>query len=203
MNQIKAFSLYSMIPGGQIPSNDYLATTSYEVSESVSYALVAIRTSLATLADHLLPLARKVADPLGASYGIGFNRSQRLGPALYAIGICQGLGEDGYGVELTESEDKEALNISRWAEGMEMQVWQQGLIRDVYPWNFLNEHQLSRPIRNMTLREWIEQDFSRGRITKVNNKLFRWEVPSTHLSRIEQELQKGNLIFNWQTHIAQ
>src|SRR5437763_168555 len=74
-------------------------------------------------------------------YGIGYARPAPLGPTWYAIGICQ-----GFPISLTKAEYEQKLTISRWANAMRARVWQRGVLRDVYPWNFLTQPQLSASV---------------------------------------------------------
>jgi hypothetical protein len=91
-----------------------------------------------------------------------------------------------------------ARSVSRWCDmGMVKQVYQAGLLRDVYLWNFLNSAQLSTLIGGVPLKEWIPQAAGRGKISPFNGGLVFWEVDEADLGQVRTELQKGGAIFNW------
>ncbi len=76
-------------------------------------------------------------------YGIGFRREMDLGPFRTVWGdarACSRGGEEKPGGE----------RIDKWRTfGIEQRVYEKGLLRDVYPWNFLTNLQLSRQIEGI------------------------------------------------------
>jgi hypothetical protein len=197
---VTSLSVTAMTPGGQIPVNDWLLMADWSVE--YSYALVAARSSLATLSNEsMLPLAQTLAQDSKPMYGIGYTRPHRLGPAMYAIGICQGLGPGGYGVDLTEAEREEADSISRWGDGLAGQVWRDGLLRDVYPWNFLTKPQFTKPVGGVPLEQWIRQDTRRGTLGPLCEGVSLWEVGEAHLPAVRQALHQAGVIFDWRKYL--
>lgn len=190
-------SVTSMTPGGRVPVNDYLLTADYDDRNESLFVFVVARTSLASLSPSgLLPVARTLARELKPSYGIGYTRDHRLGPAMYAIGICQGLG-----VGLTGDAYEEARTISRWCDlGMVRQVYRAGVLRDVYPWNFLTEPQLSRPVGGVPLERWVREAAGRGTITSFCGDMSLWEVNESDLSEVRAALRQAGVIFDWRTY---
>jgi hypothetical protein len=142
----------------------------------------------------MLSIARPVAQALKPVYGIGYTREHRLGPELYAIGIVQGLGLSG-------PEDEEALIISKWSYiGMVNQVYRDGLLRDVYPWNFLTQPQLSRPVGAVSLQEWIQSDPRHGTLSVLCDRVCLWEVSEADIPDIRQKLRQADVIFDWRKY---
>lgn len=189
-------SIFSLAPDARIPMNDYLLTASW--SAKYYYACVVSRTSIAPFSrSAMLPFAQKIIQDVKPAYGIGYKRDHRLGPAMYAIGICQGLGPGGYGVGLTEAEQAEADSISRWGDGMTARVWQDGILRDVYPWNFLTRPQLVRPVGGKSLEQWIGQDGSRGTLSPVAENVLLWEVEEARIPDLRLTLHEAGVIFDW------
>jgi hypothetical protein len=183
-----------------ITGNDYLLTADWSVE--YSYALVAARSSLATLSGgSMLPLARTLAPDLKPEYGIGYARPHRLGPAMYAVGICQGFGPGGFGVDLNEAEREEADSISRWGDGLAGRVWRQGVLRDVYPWNFLTGPHLAKQVGGVPLEQWIRQDARRGSLSLLCDGVSLWEVAGANIPEVRRVLRQAGIVFDWKMHL--
>jgi hypothetical protein len=69
-------------------------------------------------------------------------------------------------------------------------------LREVYPWNFLTESQLSRRIEGVSLQQWIGMDRNRGSIESFVNNMMLWSVKESKISRVQSALQSAGLIFN-------
>lgn len=192
---ITDIELISTIPGARIPGHDYYLTATYDGRDKSLKADVVARSSIATLSPtSMLPMARTLAQHLNPAYGIGYRREHRLGPELYASGICMGLG-------LTGADDEEAMNISRWGYvGIVKQVYREGLLRDVYPWNFLTQPQLNRQVGQVPLQEWIGEDPRRGNLAPLCDGITLWEVARGNLLDVRLALREAGVIFNWQTY---
>lgn len=193
-------SVVAMTPDGQIPLSDYLVTAYW--SAQFSCAFMAARSSLATLSPtSLLPVAQTLVQVLKPAYGIGYTRKHRFGPTMYAIGICEGLGAGGYGIDLSEAERAEADSISRWGDAMAVQVWRKGILRDVYPWNFLTQPHLTQKIGGTLLEEWARQDTWRGSIIPLDAGVSLWEVKEVGLPDVRRALQQAGVVFDWKKHL--
>jgi hypothetical protein len=158
---IRGFSLVSTTPEPTTWGGDYYLTASYDGKSDSLFAFVVARSSLATLSPaSMLPVARSVAQLLKPVYGIGYRMEHRRGPELYAIGV-----NHSGGVVLTGDAYEEACNVSRWCDtGMVKQVYRDGMLRDVYPWNFLTQPQLVKPVGGVSLEQWIRQNARRGTV---------------------------------------
>lgn len=199
-DEVKAMDISSLIPDARIPVNDYLLTASWSANHS--YACVVSRSSIVALSHSgMLPFAQKVIRDVKPAYGIGYNRNHSLGPAMYAVGICQGLGPGGYGVGLSEKEQKEADSISRWGDGMAAKIWEKGILRDVYPWNLLTQRLLTKPVGGVPLERWIQQSAERGKLEPLCEGVSLWEIEGEYQPAVRQTLQKAGIIFDWQKHL--
>jgi len=181
----------SMTPDGVIPVNDYMCAADWASDQS--WAFVSVRTSLVKLShESLLPVARKLIKHLCPEYGIGYVRRHDQGPAMYAIGINQG-------GDITDGEDYDAeLAISRWSDAIaEERVWRQGIIRDVYLWNFLTRPQLDRSVGQISLERWIEKDSRRGVLKPLEKDVILWEVEESNIAEVRQKLWDHDVIYNW------
>lgn len=199
---ITGLTMVSLIPDAEIPMNDYLAT--FAVSMRNAYALFVCRSSVVSLSCPVMfPFFQKVFRIIKPAYGIGFDRLHRLGPGLFAIGICQGLGssENCIHSEMTEAEQKEADSISRWGNGMTSRVWEKGLLRDIYQWNFLTKIHLSKLIGDIPLKQWIKADETRGKLISLEEGISLWEVEESRLLSVRQMLSQFDIIFDWKKHL--
>lgn len=194
---ISGYSLVSNMPNALTWGRDYYVTANYDNRSESSFASVVVRSSLvAPLPGGLLPIARKMVETLKPAYGIGYIRDHRYGPELYAIGI-----NHSGGVVLTGDAYEEARSVSRWCDlGMVQQVYRNGLQRDVYPWNFLTKPQLSRPVNDVPLEQWVYQEAGRGKITSFCEGISLWEVGLADLAKVRTALRHAGAVFDWRAY---
>jgi hypothetical protein len=196
-SNIKGFSTFSLLPDAKIPMNDYFATATYENDSESSYALVGTKSSLANLSSKsMLPIAQNIIHTLKPAYGIGYICEHKSGPSLYAIGIGQG------GEHLSGKAYEQALHRARWGDlGMIRQVYREGIIRDVYQWNFLTSPQLEAKINGISLQGWIQQDEQRGYLSYLNGGVWLWEVTESNILTVRSSLWNAGIIFNWKNYL--
>jgi hypothetical protein len=191
---VSMLSIIALAPGARIPMMDYLISGDY--SEPSRFGSIVSRSSIVSLADpDMLYTAKAIMLALKPEYAIGYNRPHQWGPAMYAMGIQQGLGLNGTGVQLTDEEAIESQNIWAWRFGLQEKVWNSGRIREVYPWNFLNETQLAAPVGDITLRNWIRSDPKRGSLAYFESDLCMWEVQPEQVPAIRTTLDYAGVIF--------
>jgi hypothetical protein len=83
---------------------------------------------------------------------------------------------------------------------MVKQVFREGLLRDVYPWNFLTLPQLTRQVRGIALEQWIQRDARRGKLGLLCDGVSLWEVAEANIPEIRQELRQAHVIFDWRKY---
>lgn len=191
---VQDLELVSSTPG-ELTGSDFYLRASW--SASPSYAVTAARSSIASVSDGtLLPIARRLLRWLRPGYGIGYARAIEAGPTWYAIGIgC------GSAVSRTQAEYEEDLTISRWANAMRAGVWRRGILRDIYPWNFLTAPQLAASVDGAPLEEWVQQRPGRGRLVPLCERVTLWEVGDDEQPVVREALQRSGLIFDWRVHL--
>lgn len=188
------FEVSSLGANGGFPLRDGPLTASL-VLES-EYFLAAVRSSLADLtADSMRGLARDVIGFLHPAYGVGYRRERAKGPPFYAIGLSMGLQHSG-------PEYEEGLSICRWGDtGMEERVWREGILRDVYPWNFLTQVQLRKRIGRMSLKRWIGEGQRRGKLSKFEGDMYLWELKPGEIRSVRPVLREAGLIFDYRNYL--
>jgi hypothetical protein len=193
---VTVLEVVSTTPDAKRWGRDYMLTASYDGRPKSLDADIVVRSSLATLSPtSILPIARTVAEDLKPAYGIGFRMEHRLGPEFYVEGI-------GYGTEILSGEAyDEACNIARWGDmGIVKQVYRDGLLRDVYPWNFLTQPHLIKPVGGFSLQEWIQRDPRRGSLNALCDRVSLWEVAESDIPDIRRALRQADVIFDWQKY---
>lgn len=193
---VTSFSLVSSKPNALIPANEFYASADYShAADDGGYAVVAVPDSLVDK-EAWLRVVEGIIRSVRPAYGIGFKRELALGPVWYALGVCYG----GDPVPTGEAYE-EGRNISRWCDtGMAEQVYRQGLLRDVYPWNFLTQPQLDRSIARTSLEQWIRQDRGRGSLSPLVEGVVLWEVQETRIPELRRSLHEAGAIFDWRKY---
>ena len=162
--------------------------------------LVAEKSKCTLTVSSLFPLASKIVSILRPQYGIGYYRDWKLSPYFYAIGMPQGLGCD-IGPDPPEVEE-EIENISRWGDALyEKAVYTEGILRDVYPWNFLTASALKKKVDDVPLKKWIESSASRGSLKPLSQGVVLWQVKQANIPRIRKVLWDAGIIFNWRNYL--
>lgn len=183
---VSDITLFALSPGGEIPLGDCEAIASISIEDS--FAFLVARAAVMSLRDSpTLRLAGDLVSTLGPQYGIGYVRDHQLGPAMYAIGIAQGLGT-------TDADDDEAIRVSSWSDAMEERVWRRGTLRDVYEWNFLNRAQLDMPIGRTSLEQWIVADSTRGTLERFTADLSLWRLAPERIDSVRSLLEESELL---------
>jgi len=152
---------------------DYFVTS--EWSADYSYSLIVARSSLATLSNSsMLPIARILAIEVKPEYGIGYKVHRDSGPEWYAVGIGYSSSVEVAASKVSGQAYEDSLARCRWGDAMKERVWLKGILRDVYPWNFLTKPQLSKKIGGVSLQKWINQDPRRGALTALCDGVDLW-----------------------------
>lgn len=131
---------------------------------------------------------------LSPAYGYGFYLPYRWGPANYAMGA--GTMPPDFVAEESSTLDRYASEANRWyRKGRMPKAYLQGLLRDVFPWNFLTAPQLDRPIDGEPLRNWIMKESWRGTLKPIDERIMLWDVEVGNIPRIREILLlHGNII---------
>ncbi len=170
------------------------AVSSAELNTKGAWSSFLVSAAVANIDQpSFLALATECVRVLHPGYGIAYRMPLEKGPVFYAVGIIYGMtpadGDDG-------DTDREEEEIARWGTiGMRRAVWNQGLVRDVYPWNFLTERHLERPIDGQPLRDWISADNDRGTLRDVaEHRMELWAVADENIETIRRSLWDAGMI---------
>lgn len=187
LDGVRAVYAYDLAPGGDLPVSHWRAFL--DCSRDDAYYQLGAALEYKPGADaEILEFTESMVDVLSPKYGIGFFRPRKLGPAIYGIGLSAGL-------DLIGPEREEVARITRWGDGMASRVYDQGYLRDVYPYNWLTEPQLARTVNNLSLGDWISHASNRGSLSKVGERHMLWTVPEADIEEVRSLLWDSGLVF--------
>ncbi len=163
---------------------------SADLSMRSNYAVVCADSSIVSF-ETIFDVVHPIVKYLKPCYGICYQRERRLGPSFYALGINYGTHHIFSGPIY-----EEGVRISSWINGMSQQVYRQGLLRDVYLYNFLTHAQLSRSVEGSSLQKWIQSNPGHGTLTRFEGEVWLWCVEEDQISELRDVLRTQGAIFN-------
>lgn len=184
---IESISLFSLPADGTLPTRDWTMTA--EVTLGRSCAVFAGRSSLVDESS-MLDMAHRAIGHLRPDYGIAYDRESRLGPVEYAMGLSCGVDS------FSGPKYEESVKISQWTEGMAQHVYRNGLLRGIYPHNFLTDAQLSRNVRGGTLASWIQEDGNRGSLVEFQGHVWLWSLDDSEIGNVREVLEREAIVFD-------
>ncbi|HXK59408.1 MAG TPA: hypothetical protein PLP42_05880 [Acidobacteriota bacterium] len=123
-------------------------------------------------------------------YGIAYRRHLERGPVLFAYGMACGLG-------YSEQERREAEEISRWFnDDIDKRSFLSGLLRDVFPQNWLTDLHLSVRVGSLNLLDWIATSPSRGCLRQLESDLWSWLVEPSQIEAVRRTLAEHGLLIS-------
>ena len=112
------------------------------------------------------------------SYGYGYQRLFKLGPSFYPFGVISGLD---YG-------EPERKQIGKWGNeySYEDGDYKTGMLRDIYPINFLSQAHFLQQVEGQPLNVWIESTPGHGELKQLTDNLWSWWVPEDKIESIRK-----------------
>ncbi|WP_175962279.1 hypothetical protein [Burkholderia pyrrocinia] len=71
-------------------------------------------------------------------------------------------------------------------------------LRMIYPLNVLNETHLEIRVNDLSLKEWIGSDSSRGSLTSISNNMWLWSVEKADLLEVNSACGEAGILVAWQ-----
>jgi hypothetical protein len=138
--------------------------------------------------DFMKDIMSKISALCEVVYGVAYQRPFELGPDAYALGMGAGMG---YSTE----DMARSHRIGDWfRERMRRNRHVQGLLRDVYPLNFLSRPHLENPVDGQPLAEWIAAAAGRGELAPMADGVWCWSVPPESLEGVRAILRPRGLL---------
>ena len=176
--KVGAIELITYRPGGNI-NDDCVISADYSANFGARPVIrIAADSAYTRLSDDsMLQMTRALIEIVRPEYGIG--ATSETGDSIP--------GDHPKTVEL----------YREWkGYGERYALWNDGILRSVYRWNFLSEKHLSREVDGMPLRQWIQAMPGRGELTGMPNGLFLWSVKHEDLPAVFSVLWNSGIIFN-------
>lgn len=134
-------------------------------------------------------LAQDLYAFLEPAYGYGYQRLFKLGPSFYPYGILAGI----------DSFSQEADQITKWGDEYcyDSGRYRTGLLRDVYPINFLSHEHFVENIDGQTLKSWIESSSEHGELRQLAENLWSWWMPEENIAVVRERLIPAGLLLSY------
>ncbi|WP_175882465.1 hypothetical protein [Burkholderia sp. BCC0044] len=71
-------------------------------------------------------------------------------------------------------------------------------LRMIYPFNVLNDNHLEIRVDDLSLREWIISDSSRGFLRNIPNNMWLWTVEDADLTEVNNACGEAGILLAWQ-----
>jgi hypothetical protein len=127
------------------------------------------------------------------TYGYGYILDAAYGPGFHAVGMLYMCWPDRDKVpSLPRDEEK---RCSRWfPSDQRNEALAKGLLRDVYPMNYLTDVHTRHKIDGQRLFDWIEHDTARGTLAKIRPGAWLWRVAEDRCMELGERLQAAGLL---------
>jgi len=200
-SKVTEFSFYVLDSDAKIPltQSRAFASVDFDTTRRKTNFTVSVRKPATFLDDiGFVNLQQDAVRMLRPKYGFSCEMPHQVCPQLYAVGLIYAT-RDEVG---DDSNREEELAVNRWANiGMGESVFEQGIIREVYPRNYLAEVHLENSIDGQTLRSWITSNPSHGELQPVSNEITLWSVEVTQIPKVREALWSAGIIFNWRSYL--
>jgi hypothetical protein len=176
---VTVLSLAANPPGSEEPSYDnYVSCSlSYVAVNLELLACIVVNESFVKLrSSKYEALLRSQLDLCPWDFGYGFSSSVQKQPDFHILGLDNG--------KLSTEEYK---SLSTWYEAPgDVRA---ALLRDVYPYNLLNDRQLDAQVSNgVTLRRFAECQPGCSMTPLTEHGLYLWQVPDAEVARLRRLL---------------
>lgn len=138
--------------------------------------------------DYIDNLAKDLYRFFEPAYGYGYQRLFKQGPSFYPFGVIAGL----------EYGEPERKLISKWGNeySYEDGDYKTGLLRDIYPINFLSQAHFVQVIDGQPLKAWIESSPNHGELKQLAENLWSWWIPEEKISAIREKFIPTGLLLS-------
>ncbi|MBN9565641.1 MAG: hypothetical protein J0G29_06085, partial [Alphaproteobacteria bacterium] len=69
-----------------------------------------------------------------------------------------------------------------------------GMLRDVYPLNFLSQAHLANQVEGMPFDQWVASDLARGTLNPLTDSMWSWRVEEDNIPAIREALRPTGLV---------
>lgn len=185
---VTSIDIVTLQKNGRYPGEDYLLMGSWH--REPHYALIAAPLNLVPDTNEWCQKrAMEMIKFLRPEYGCGYLSGKNFRPAQFTAypGLGDGMEED---------------RRNNWwgMSAVRRKLWQKGVIRDVFRWNFISEGQLQQKMGRASLRQWIVSDVGRGELHPFSHGMTLWCVPDDRIPAIRKTLHYAGVVFDHHRH---
>ena len=138
-------------------------------------------------------LIRPLVTFVNPLYGYAYISSADDGPFGYSAGFIHTPGD------IVLAEEKQEA-IRKWANNKELVS--QGKLRDLYQFNLVSGIHLNQRVGGISLKDWINADATRGRLTQYMKELFLWTVGADSYHGVRSVLNENNLLIAYDSRVC-
>ncbi|CAM2183486.1 conserved hypothetical protein [Burkholderia cepacia] len=158
--------------------------------EGLSFVDVQIGRSIGEVSEEIVKFIKHAAINVRFKYAIAYDAKNSSIAFKYSTGVnLVGI----FPFENTSLFTRELPNRSPGSASYEG-----AKLRMVYPLNVLNEEHLEIRVNDLSLKEWIGSDSSRGSLESISNGMWIWSVDATALPEVNNACGEAGILLAWQ-----
>lgn len=189
-SSIHSFSISAYPPTWDIDMLDSIASINININKPNLLSVYFLNNLLEMNKVELRKFILELIEKIPCAYAIILPKEQSKGPSLYAYGAVMG-------VDYNDPNSKIYISkISNWRRAYQTNngTYKTGMLRDIYPMNFISKIHLDQPVYGGSLQQWIESSSLHGELEKFNENLWLWTVPEDKTESIANDLKDTGLI---------
>lgn len=122
---------------------------------------------------------------LQPAYGYSYQREFQYNPSFYPFGMTGG----------NSISREEEVQITKWqVEYSGNGNYKTGMLRDIYPINFLSANHMRIEIEGQKLLDWIQSNSSHGDLEQLLPDLWSWWIPKEDIEIVKQPFISSGLL---------
>ena len=201
VKHLTGFDLFTLAPDRESPMWQH--SVQAHVSNNYRRIVLSASSSLTSLGleGELLDVTRTLLALAAPRYGYVFFRDKSIRGHAGGTALCYGMGIPTVSLEHALEKSDETPFLQEWRLHVEkLRLYDKGILRDLYRWNFLNEAQLRRKVERKQLRNWIAADPSRGELQEIEGPLQLWMLTDEQIANVRPVLWDAGVLFNWRDY---
>ncbi|WP_175712860.1 hypothetical protein [Burkholderia ambifaria] len=156
----------------------------------LSFIDVQIDRSVCEISQKIEAFLENVAANLSCKYAIAYDAETSSVAYTYSTGVNL--------VKIFPFEDTSLFTKELPGRVPGSASYERVKLRMIYPVNVLNEEHLGIRINDLSLREWIISDSSRGSVNSIPNNMWLWVVNEVNLAEVNNACGEAGILIAWQ-----
>ncbi|WKV49484.1 hypothetical protein [Dickeya fangzhongdai] len=186
-NEITAFRLYCEKKGFQ----PWVASFGYTTNDFGGFFYIDAQfPNIDANSKHIVDFFKLLGN-LSFSYGIGYFSEKITSSFYYSTGDNM--------VNLYPYENSSLFKRECPGRFKGQERYKDTMLRMVYLVNVINQSHLSVVIDGISLEEWISNDEKHGKLERLDNGMWLWEVQENNLDEVNTLLGKAGVLISWKS----